>query len=372
MRQTKTPTPPPTGHKCVSCPTIIYGLSQKCDGCHAKELLCRKCGKPHGGPPKTTKQCPDCRRQKKGKPRSERNPPWTPEEDDLIREAYATHNAHTIGPRLRELFPTRPRWSLTRRAQVLGAATVRRREPPWSAEEHALLMEVSWMGPERISMKMREHGFSRTTTAIAIRLNRFRLRQNIDSYTAQALAKLLNVDIHKVSRWIAEGMLRAERRKGTGGNHDRHHITTADVRAFLLAHPEQYELSKIERTGSKMWFLEMITFGRISEDGAPTTSSSALDNPDRTVNLAGERVTLSALSDICGRPVADLLHRIDGLGMSVQEAAFGEARAVVVRAAPPVVFDEGTDEAPLGKEFGRRVLELVDQYIRRRLGLDPE
>lgn len=360
-----------SGHKCVTCPALVYGMVQKCDACRAKELLCRKCGRPHGGAPKTTKQCEECRRHKKSKPRSERNPPWTPEEDERIREAYATHNAHTIGPRLRELFPTRPRWSLTRRAQELGAATVRRKEPPWSAEEHAFLMEWAWMSPGRLTAKFREHGYSRTTTAIAIRLNRYQLRKNIDSYTAQAVARLLNVDFHKVSRWIADRMLRAERRKGTGGNDDRHHITTADVRSFLLAHPEQYELGKLERAGSKMWFLEMVTLGRISEDGAP--AAETLSSPDRTVNLAGERVTLPALADICGRSVANLIHRIDGLGMSVQEAAFGAgSHDSQVPSKPVAVFDEGTAGAPFGEVFSGRVLELVDQYIRRRLGLDPE
>lgn len=351
MRRTKAPRLLKAGHKCATCPNIIFGSAQKCEECHAKALACQKCGRPHLGQPGTTKLCAECRRGKKGKPRGPANPAWTPEEDAQIREAYATHNAHTIGPRLRELFPTRPKWSLTRRAQVLGAATVRRKEPPWSEEEQKLLEEVSWMSPERIGTKFRERGFQRTTTAIAIRMNRHRLRKGIDSYTAQGLARMLDVDIHKVSKWIDEGWLQADRRKETGGNHDRHHITTAAIQAFLVAHPEQYELSKLERAGSKMWFLELITGGRISEHGEPVPAvapTATPDTPARTFPLYGERVTLAALADICGRPMAELLRRIDEQGMSVESAAFG-----------PEAPEETAADHPLAREVGEQLRVLM-------------
>lgn len=327
MRRVKSP-PRSPGRKChgKGCEAIVYGGAQLCDTCQAAKLLCRNCGNPHGGLPATTKLCAICRRGKKGKPRGPRNPPWTEAEDALIRDLYAKHNAHEVGPALRAAFASRPSWSVKRRACVIGAATVRRKEPPWSPEERAALQELSWMTPERISVKFKERGYHRTLTAISVQVNRSRTRQQIDGHTAQSLARMLDVDGHKVLLWIEQGMLAAERCGTTGDHHDRHHITTEAIRTFLLAHPEQYELSRLERAGSKLWFLELVTHGRISEMGAPV-ASEAVTAAERTFPLYGERVTLAALSDISGRAATDLLSRIDGLGMSVEGAAFGEAPA---------------------------------------------
>lgn len=310
------------------CETHVSGQTQLCDTCQAKKLVCRNCGEPHGGPPATTRLCTLCRRGKKGRPRGPRNPAWTEADDAALRAAYAVCNAHEIGPRLRELFPVRPGWSIKRRAQVIGAATVRKKEPPWSDAERAVLTEFAHLTPERVAMKFRGRGFTRTLTAIAIQMKRMDVRRNIDGQTAQSLARLLDVDVHKVTGWIENKLLVGERRGTTGDHHDRWYITMDAIRTFLLANPEQYELSKIERAGSKMWFLELVTHGRISETGAPVTESAApagaaLPTEARTFPLYGERVTLAALSDICGRSGTDLLNRIDGLGMAVEAAAFG-------------------------------------------------
>lgn len=325
-----------SGHPCArGCGARLSGGAQVCTACRSASLLCQApgCGKPHGGPP-TTKLCPQCRAQARTKPRSTYNPPWTPEEDAALRAAYVKHNAREVGKAVRALFPTRPGWSITRRAQVLGAATIRTKEPRWTPEEDALLREYAWMVPERVAMKLREAGHSRSITAISIRLNRFKLREAIDGYSAQGLARMLDVDSHAVLRWIAEGKLGSERAGTTGDNHDKHHITTAAVRTFLLAHPEHVELGKLERVGSKRWYLALVTGGQISEDGdaCPTGGTAAPPLPsaqgqsaaERTVALYGERLTLTALATICGRDVPVLLHRIDGLGMSVQDAAFGQ------------------------------------------------
>jgi len=311
------------------CRNVVEGNAQVCASCKADDKLCRKCRNPHGGPPATTKFCKECRRDVRRKPRSPRNPPWSAEDDQKIREAYATYNARQVGAALRRLFPTRPRWSITRRAQVLGAATIRTKEPPWSQAEDDLLADLAWMSPERIATKFRERGFKRTLTAIGIRLKRRELRRTLGGMTAQSLANQLGVDVHKVLGWIKSKLLAAERRGTTGDNHDAWYITTEAIRAFLLAHPEDVELTKLERVGSKMWFLDMITGGRIPEGGeaAPALAQAMPQAADRTVALAGERVTISTLAEISGRPVAALLHRIDGLGMSVEQAAFGDDEA---------------------------------------------
>ena len=133
---------------------------------------------------------------------------------------------------------------------------------------------------------------------------------------ANGPADLLGVDIHAVLRWIKDGTLHAERSGTRGDNHDAWHMTTADVRTFLLSHPHLYTLTSLERAGSREWFMEMI---------APRTGGRVVGSvEERLFCLAGERVPLSALVDLSGRSSADILHRIDMLGMSVDEAAFGE------------------------------------------------
>ena len=363
-------------HRCkgFDCTEVCYGQRQLCDACYAKRLLCRQCGLPHGGQAGTTRLCDLCRRGKKSKPRSERNPAWTPEEDALVRQAYAECNAHEVGPRLVELFPTRPRWSLKRRASQIGCATIRKKEAPWSAEEIALLQEVSWMVPDRIAQKFRERGFHRTVTAIAIRRNRTHTRDHIDGMTASGLAKTLAVDVHAVTKWIEKGWLRAELAGERNDGQQRRHVPTAAIRAFLLEHPECVELGKLERAGSKMWYLEMVTGGQIREDGAPThdaasTAATMPPTPERTVPLAGERVTLTALADICGRAVGDLVHRIDGLGMSVDEAAFGKAGAPAPPAAvsppasgPAEIPPPAGEPSPLSLAIATQVRALMRHH----------
>ena len=335
------------------CKNPCYGQEQLCDDCHKKRLICQYpgCNKPHGGNPHTTKYCPQCRSKVRRKPRSTFNPEWTPAEDKLIRDIYGKHHGKEAGRLLREAFPLRPRWSINRRAQVLGAATIRKKEPRWTPEEDAILREHSWMSPERIQIKLREKGYKRSVTGVSIRMNRTRVRQHIDGLTAQGLAKLLNIDVHAVLRWIKDGLLKAERFGTSGDNHDHHYITTEAVRAFFVANVEKIELSKLERVGSKMWFLEVLTGGQISEHGdpAPVAAAPAAAGGDaRTFPLYGERVTLAALSDITGRTMAELLRRIDEQGMSVEAAAFG-----------PDAPEEAAVDHPLALEVGAQLRALM-------------
>lgn len=339
-------TNPSSLRKCARCREPVFRQAQVCKACRQKEGLCRKCDEPHGGSP-TTKLCPPCRAKSRTKKR--KNPVWTPVCDAKIRAAYAEYNAHEVIPHLMKVFPKHARWSITRRAQAIGAATVRTKEPRWSEAEDAILQEHAWMSAERIGIKLREGGFSRTVTSIHIRKRRYRLREKIDGMTLNALAEFLDVDIHKAITWQKKGWLKAERYGTSGDNHDHWHVTTEAIRSFFFEHYEQIDLTKLERAGSKVWFLELITFGRMGPNNvpsqgetgsgataAPTPAAAAGSEVVRRVPLYGERVTLSALADICGKSEVDLLHRIDGLGMSVHEAAFGEDGASAGEEAGPM------------------------------------
>lgn len=355
--------------KGVSCNGTVQGQAQLCPKCLQNRTLCQGCGKPHGGIPGMTRFCPPCRSQRRRKPHSARNPPFTQAEDAIIREVYATHNSHDAPRILRERWSVRPSWSITRRAQLLGAATIRKKEPRWAAEEDAVLLEHAWMVPERVVLKLKDKGYHRTVTAVSIRMKRMGAREHIDGMSAHQLATMLDVDGHAVTGWIDAKELAAERRGTTGDAHDKWYITTAAVQAFFWAHPERVVLSRLERAGSKMWFLELVSGGRIREhdDGParepaspPTPGEPAvraeigLPAPARTVALFGERVTITALAEICGRSSDELLHRIDGLGMSVDGAAFGDGEAASEGAPAPATS--------LGVEAGKALGALMKRH----------
>ena len=365
------------GWRCLgkACKVQLYGQARYCPACQVKRTLCQEtgCGKPHGGIVGQTRYCPPCRSKRRTKPHKPYNPRWTPEEDAIIRDVYAKHHAREAGALLRARVPTRPNWSVKRRAQVLGACTVRKKEPHWTGPEDAILREFAWMCPERLLHKLKEKGFRRTVTGVAIRMKRLRTRELIDGMTATGLAEMLNIDGHAVARWIEEGKLKAARSGTTGDHHDRWYIATEDIRTFLLANVEIIELSKLERVGSKMWFLELITGGRIAEheEAAPVplpgasappataapVAAGSLTSPDRTVALYGERVTLSALAEISSRSVATLLHRIDGLGLGVEDAAFGEETS----GAATAPFSRAP-VTPLGTAIGAGLAALMKKH----------
>lgn len=354
------------------CPRTVTGQAQLCDDCKAARFVCQEpgCGEPHGGIPGQTRYCPPHRAKHRAKPHKPYNPAWTPEEDAIIRETYAAENSHDAPRLLRERWPTRPRWSVTRRAQHLGAATIRKKEPRWVAEEDAILRELAWMSPERLVLKLKAKGYHRSVTAVCLRMRRTGTREHIDGMTARAVARMLDVDDHAVTGWVKAGWLAAERRSGSGDARDKHYITTAAIQAFLWAHPEVVVLSRLERVGSKMWFLELVSGGRISEHEDPADGKGAIAfpvgtapvgagpaAPARTFPLYGERVSVTALAEIAGRSAQAILHRIDGLGMSVEDAAFGlgdggEGAGAAANVTP----------TPLGAQVGKALRALLRKH----------
>lgn len=343
----------------VRCTNIVVGRKQVCEDCRARAKLCQYpgCGKPHGGPPHTTRYCDVCRSKVRRKPNSPRNPKWTEAEDQILRDLYTSHGYGQIAGKVREAFPTRPDWATGRRAQLLGLATKRKKEPRWSPEEDAVLETYGWMSPERIAMRLKEAGFLRTTTSVSLRLRRTEVRTKIDGMTARGFARMLSVDDHAVTGWIHKGLLSAEKKGYGAGNEmrDQYHITTGGIRSFFLTHPDLVDFAKLERNGNKLWFLEIVTGGRISETtdvpDAVATAPVSVDSLDRTVALYGERVTLPALADISGRSVAVLLHCIDGQGMGVEQAAFGQDGEVPLPHEPdPVDVELGMQLQILAKK----------------------
>lgn len=187
---------------------------------------------------------------------------FTPQHDARITAAYheftSSHDRTALTRAAADLGV--PRWMVSRRGISLGLA--RAKEKPWGEEEIALLREWRHYSPGEISRRFRERGFTRSRLGIDVKRKRLRLTSHNqeNGYTANALAGLFNIDQHAISKWIHNGLLRAERRltcrtARQGG--DGYWIRRDDVRAFIFTFPEQIDLRKVD----PIWFIELLREG---------------------------------------------------------------------------------------------------------------
>ena len=187
---------------------------------------------------------------------------FTEQIDERIREIYVSHPDAKSRPGIRLLAKKAgiPHWALKKRARELGLA--RTKEKPWSESELEILERYAWMSDERIRLKLKAAGYSRTVTGIHLKLKRMRFKDGVSFYSANGLAQALGIDNHTVARWIRVGHLKAKRR-GTerteqqGG--DSYLIHEKDVRRFILEHPTDIDLRKVDQ----LWFLDLITNGLV-------------------------------------------------------------------------------------------------------------
>ena len=126
--------------------------------------------------------------------------------------------------------------------------------------ELAILERCAWMSDERIRLKLKAAGHSRTATAVHLKLKRMRFKSDSSFYSAKGLADALGIDSHVVIRWIKAGDLRAqlretERTERQGG--DTYLIREKDIQRFILEHPTEIDLRKVDQ----LWFLDLITNG---------------------------------------------------------------------------------------------------------------
>ncbi len=181
--------------------------------------------------------------------------------DSAIREAYLKQRQ---GDRLALKAVSRKlgwsRSAVCKRGAELGVT--RAKERPWTSTEEDLLERCGHLAPSGIRRQLAAAGSFRSIAAIQVKLNRTRIKQNLQGYSANSLADALGVDVHKILLWIRRGMLRAERR-GTertpsqGG--DTWWISDRAVRRFVLRAPEEIDLARVE----KIWFLDLLTGGKI-------------------------------------------------------------------------------------------------------------
>jgi hypothetical protein len=196
------------------------------------------------------------------KVRSRRKYIFTDQIDQLIREIYLNHRDAKTRPGIRLLARKvgMPHWALKKRARELGLA--RTKELPWSESELAILSRNAWMSDERIRLKLKAAGYSRTVTGIHLKLKRMRFKHEGSFYSAYSLAQALGIDPHAVTRWIKSGHLKAKFRgtaRGPQQNGDSYLIQEKDVRRFILEHPTEIDLRKVDQ----LWFLDLLTNGLV-------------------------------------------------------------------------------------------------------------
>ena len=196
------------------------------------------------------------------KVQSRRKYVFTDQIDRLIRETY--HNRREAKTRfnIRPLAKKvgMPPWALKKRARELGLA--RTKELPWSEAELGILARYAWMSDERMRLKLKAAGYSRTVTGIHLKLKRMRFKHDGSFYSAYSLAQALGIDPHAVTRWIKSGHLQAKFRgtaRGPQQNGDSYLIQEKDVRRFILEHPTEIDLRKVDQ----LWFLDLVTNGLV-------------------------------------------------------------------------------------------------------------
>ncbi len=196
-----------------------------------------------------------------------RKRPSNPRIDEAIANAYRQWREFGNRTAIRNLAERIgwPRWSVNRRASEMGIAQTK--ELPWSEREVVILERWGHLTDHGIQTKLAKSGFHRSLTAVHLKVKRLRIKRNLDGYSAHSLSQAFGVDGHVVTKWIARGMLKAERR-GTARtgqqNGDTYWITNADVKQFIAGYPNEIDLAKVE----KFWFLDLVTDGGISEKSA--------------------------------------------------------------------------------------------------------
>jgi hypothetical protein len=180
--------------------------------------------------------------------------------DQLVRDIYLNPRHAKTRPGIRFLAKKVgiPHWALKKRARELGLA--RTKELPWSERELEILARYAWMSDERIRLKLKAAGYSRTVTGIHLKLKRMRFKHDRSFYSAYSLAQALGIDPHVVTRWIKSGHLKAKFRgtsRGPQQNGDSYLIQEKDARRFILEHPTEIDLRKVDQ----IWFLDVLTNG---------------------------------------------------------------------------------------------------------------
>jgi hypothetical protein len=188
---------------------------------------------------------------------------FTDQIDQFLREIYVNHPGAKTRPGIRFLAKRVriPHWALRKRARELGLTRTKERRP-WSEPELKIVERHAWMSDERIRLKLKAAGYARTVTGIHLKLRRMKFKHDPSYYSAHGLAQALGIDSHAVTRWIRSGQLKAKLRgtaRGEKQNGDMYLIREKDVRRFILEHPTEIDLRKVDQ----LWYFDLLINGLV-------------------------------------------------------------------------------------------------------------
>lgn len=131
----------------------------------------------------------------------------------------------------------------------------------WRPDELALIRAHLDEPIAQLRIRLSKKGYNRSEPSIRSLIHRQRqnsawpdrmtLIEERDAYVVPDLAQALGVPIHRVWRWIQQGMLRAQ-----GGGDHHFSITRAELRRFLLTYPAHWDHRPADR-----WFLLAVLAG---------------------------------------------------------------------------------------------------------------
>jgi hypothetical protein len=177
----------------------------------------------------------------------------TPELDERIRQEWQQLDAGKKGV-VNDLADRLgvPRWWLTKRLTHLGLTHRHKKEPPWTPAEDELMKRAPLHHPDKAARMFREHGFSRSPTAIVVRAKRLNLSRRAarEELSARGAAKILGVDDKFITARAISGELVAtkredKRRAQQGGS--AWDIKPADLRQWILDNIDVVDLRKVDK-----------------------------------------------------------------------------------------------------------------------------
>lgn len=177
----------------------------------------------------------------------------SPELDEKIRKGWEGMKAGSKGA-VNDLADELgvPRWWLTKRLITLGLTTRHKKEPPWTAAEDELMKTAPLHTPDKAAKMFREHGFSRSPTAIVVRAKRLNLSRRAarEELSARGAARILGVDDKFITARAISGELKATKREDLrraqqGGS--AWDIKPADLRRWIIDNLDVVDLRKVDK-----------------------------------------------------------------------------------------------------------------------------
>ncbi len=184
-----------------------------------------------------------------------------PQRDDIdmaVREGYIHAKAKGDIKALAERLG-RPGWWVQKRAAQLGVTrTNTTRLDSWMKPELEILELYAAAGLDVIAKKLREAGYRRTPTAIAVQLKRRQIdRTDPDRWSATQLAPLFGVNPSTVADWIERRGLPAK--KSGQGIRAAQLCHRKDIRRWIAANPGRVDLRRVDQA----WFWDVM-FGVVA------------------------------------------------------------------------------------------------------------